>query len=68
MRVGIVYGSVSSSIYLMSCSDLSEIGHVGYGTHRESFMNQTIVDKHVRHPKHCNSKTLFSIQSQFVKW
>ena len=41
---------------LVSSSDLSEIGDVGDGTHRESFMNETVVDEHVGHPEDRNSK------------
>ena len=47
-----------SDTYLVSCSNLSKVGHVGNGPHWESFVNQTIVDKHVGHAKHCNSQTL----------
>ena len=45
-------------IYLVSSSYSSEVRHVGNGTHRESFMDQTVVDKHVGHAKNRNSKTL----------
>lgn len=47
----------------MSSSDLSEIGDVGDGTHRESFMNETVVDEHVGHPEDRNSKALPQLAS-----
>lgn len=47
----------------MSRSDPSEIGHVGDGPHWESFVNQTVVDEHVRHAKHRNSKTLLRVNT-----
>uniref|UniRef100_A0A2P2K3T4 Beta-carotene hydroxylase 5 n=1 Tax=Rhizophora mucronata TaxID=61149 RepID=A0A2P2K3T4_RHIMU len=34
-----------------------EIRHIGNGTHRKSFVNKTIVHKHVGHAINCNSKT-----------
>lgn len=42
----------------MSSSNPSEIRYVGNGTHWESLVNQTIVDEHVCHPEHSNSKAL----------
>ena len=44
--------------YRMCGSHPSEVGHIGNGTHWESFVNQSIVDKHVSHPKHRDSKSL----------
>lgn len=52
-------GPLVLQIYLVGSSYLPEIGHVGNGTHWESLVNKTIVDKHVRHPKHRNSKSLY---------
>lgn len=49
---------------LMGSSHFSEIRHVGNGTHGESFMDQTVVDKHVGHAKNRNSKTL----QQSMEW
>lgn len=45
-------------IYMMSSGYPSEVGHVGDGAHRESPMDQSIVDEHVSHTKHRNSETL----------
>lgn len=45
-------------IYLVCRSDPPEIRHVCNGTHRESLVDQSIVDKHVGHAKHRNSKAL----------
>jgi len=44
--------------YLVSSSNSSEVGHVGNGPHRESLMNQSVVDKHVGHSEHRYSKAL----------
>ena len=49
--------------YLVSSSHPSEVGHVGNGTHRESLVHEAIVDEHVGHPKHRNSKTLFKVKT-----
>jgi hypothetical protein len=49
--------------YRVSRSDRPEVGHVGDGPHWESFVNQTVVDEHVRHAKHRNSKTLLRVNT-----
>ena len=57
------------SIYLVSCSNLTKVGYVGNGPHWESFVDQAIVDKHISHAKHCNSKTLLKVQKcQYEKF
>lgn len=55
------YYILSENDYFVSSSNSSEIGHVGNGTHRESLVNQSIVDKHVGHPKHRDSEALFRV-------
>lgn len=42
----------------MSCSNLPEVRNVGNGSHGESLMDETIVDEHVGHSKHSNTKPL----------
>lgn len=51
----------------MSSSNSSEVGHVGNGTHWESLMNQSIVDKHVGHPEHRDSKPLLQHQNAIIQ-
>ena len=53
--------------YLVSSSHSSKVGHVGNGTHRESLMNQSIVDEHVGHTKHSYSKTLHEVGGVIVE-
>jgi hypothetical protein len=50
--------------YLVSCSHSPEVRNVCNGPYWESTVDKTVVYKHVGHPKHCNSKTLWKINKK----
>ncbi|MFS7949651.1 hypothetical protein Hanom_Chr06g00574121 [Helianthus anomalus] len=47
-----------TTCYLMSGCNPSQVRNICNGTHLESFVNQTVVDEHVRHSKHRDPQPL----------
>jgi hypothetical protein len=43
---------------LVGSGDSPEVGHVLDGSHRESPVDQSVVDEHVRDTKQCNPQAL----------
>lgn len=51
---------------LVGSGNFSQVGDICNRTHRKAFMNKTVVDKHVGHPKHRDSESLSFVLSLLV--